>query len=175
MSLVSSVLCTVAEAVLYVAPRYCKYARDISQAPWTIGSGGDDGDATEPVPEGEAEDEDETSVPAVSGTVNHGSAALPNRTRKGRSSVEEVICEAVTRILKCKLCRMHPCGREDIDVRMLGATPLSSPTCPTLTHCGHNVQATVVPLCWRCWRLRWHRMRRPWSVCCSSSRQAQAE
>jgi hypothetical protein len=42
------------------------------------------------------------------------------KKRKGRGSVEEIIQEAVNRTLLSKSCRIHPCGREDIDVRMLG-------------------------------------------------------
>lgn len=80
---------------------------------WTIGSsseeGGDDG-GDDDVEVGDiVEDGDEPSHSTQS-----------TRKRKGRGSVEEIIQEAVNRILKCKSCRMHPCGREDIDVRMLG-------------------------------------------------------
>lgn len=35
-------------------------------------------------------------------------------------SVEGIVSEAVCRVLGAAKCRMHPCGREDIDVRMLG-------------------------------------------------------
>ena len=40
--------------------------------------------------------------------------------RKGRFSVEEIISEAVCASLGASTCRMHACGREDIDVRCLG-------------------------------------------------------
>ena len=40
--------------------------------------------------------------------------------RKGRSSVEEIVSEAIAACLQAKGCKMHPCGREDIDVRCLG-------------------------------------------------------
>ena len=35
-------------------------------------------------------------------------------------SVEEIVTEAVMQSLKGSSCKMHPCGREDIDVRCLG-------------------------------------------------------
>jgi hypothetical protein len=40
--------------------------------------------------------------------------------RKGRSSVEEIVSEAIAACLQARGCKMHPCGREDIDVRCLG-------------------------------------------------------
>lgn len=40
--------------------------------------------------------------------------------RKGRYSVEEIICNAVNHFLACNHSRLHGCGREDIDVRCLG-------------------------------------------------------
>eukprot|EP00606_Chrysophyceae_sp_TOSAG23-5_P000777 GSChrysophyteH2.ASY1.ANO1.1353.1 assembled CDS len=43
-----------------------------------------------------------------------------NTLRKGRYSVEEFISEAVQFVLGATSCRMHACGREDIDVRCLG-------------------------------------------------------
>ena len=36
------------------------------------------------------------------------------------SSVEEIVTESVMRTLQGSSCKMHPCGREDIDVRCLG-------------------------------------------------------
>mmetsp|Transcript_5065 Transcript_5065/g.5187 ORF Transcript_5065/g.5187 Transcript_5065/m.5187 type:complete len:524 (+) Transcript_5065:187-1758(+) len=64
---------------LYLLGRYRKYARDVPQAPWTLGD-----------------------------------------ERKGRNSVEEILSEAVLLSLKATSCKMHACGREDIDVRCLG-------------------------------------------------------
>lgn len=43
-----------------------------------------------------------------------------NDGRKGRKSIEEIISEPVCKFLQSKACSMHACGREDIDVRMLG-------------------------------------------------------
>ena len=40
--------------------------------------------------------------------------------RIGRSSVEEILCDAVNVTFQCGSCAMHACGREDMDVRMLG-------------------------------------------------------
>ena len=40
--------------------------------------------------------------------------------RKGRYSVEEILSEAVCASLRASTCRIHACGREDIDVRCLG-------------------------------------------------------
>jgi len=51
------------------------------------------------------------------GGVRSGS---DGRERKGRNSIEEIVGEAVQLALQAKECRMHPCGREDIDVRVLG-------------------------------------------------------
>ena len=36
------------------------------------------------------------------------------------TSVEEIVTEAVMKSLKGSSCKLHPCGREDIDVRCLG-------------------------------------------------------
>lgn len=40
--------------------------------------------------------------------------------RKGRNSVDEIIAHAVNTVLSSTACKMHACGREDIDVRCLG-------------------------------------------------------
>ena len=123
-----------------VTGRYCKYARDISQAPWSVGmdeadgpvgGGGGREDRTaasngdeEGVLEEERHMEDggEGGDGRSGGGIDRsgGGIAAGTKVRKGRSSVEEIICEAVVHCLQCKACRMHPCGREDIDVRMLG-------------------------------------------------------
>lgn len=41
--------------------------------------------------------------------------------RKGDSSVEEIICNPIAKLMDAKECKFHAEGREDIDVRMLGA------------------------------------------------------
>ena len=40
--------------------------------------------------------------------------------RRGRASVEEILGEAARLVLQASATRFHACGREDIDVRMLG-------------------------------------------------------
>lgn len=77
--------------------RYRKLARDVSQAPWTIPTS-DSLDTPDDTPQPQ-EDSEEKDV---------------------RVSVEGIVSEAVCRVLGASKCRMHPCGREDIDVRMLG-------------------------------------------------------
>ena len=52
--------------------------------------------------------------------VSVGDDAVSGKERKGRNSIEEIVGEAVRIALRAKECRMHPCGREDIDVRVLG-------------------------------------------------------
>ena len=53
-------------------------------------------------------------VPQSAWTVGGGD-------RKGRASVEEIVCAQVrARLGDCGDCSMHACGREDIDVRCLG-------------------------------------------------------
>lgn len=44
------------------------------------------------------------------------------RVRKGRNSVEEIIVDSLCTIFGTSAAnlKMHGCGREDIDVRMLG-------------------------------------------------------
>ena len=48
------------------------------------------------------------------------SAEEDSSCRRGRASVEEIVCEAATSVLRAHTARFHACGREDIDVRMLG-------------------------------------------------------
>ena len=38
-----------------------------------------------------------------------------DKERKGRNSVEEIVADAVCKFFGAKYCRMHPCGREDMD------------------------------------------------------------
>ena len=61
--------------------------------------------------------------------------------RMGRSSVEEIVAHTVLEQLSAKTCKMHPCGREDIDVRCLGngrpfimevSEPYKNPSLPVL-------------------------------------------
>lgn len=81
---------------VYLFGRYNKYARDISQSPWTLSDGADVG---KPIAaDGDGEEE----------------------VRKGRTSVEEIVGGAVQEVFGARECHLHACGREDIDVRMLG-------------------------------------------------------
>jgi tRNA U54 and U55 pseudouridine synthase Pus10 len=47
-------------------------------------------------------------------------ALVDDEDRKGRLSVEEIISFFFYRSTGCQSCSLHGCGREDIDVRMLG-------------------------------------------------------
>ena len=81
---------------LYLLGRYCKFARDVPQSEWTINNPHD--------------------------TNNDGNSNNPSRggVRKGRNSVEEILVQAAREVFSCASAAMHACGREDIDVRMLG-------------------------------------------------------
>jgi len=80
---------------IYLLGRYRKLARDVPQSPWTLGALG------------------------TLGEVGNESANREEQ-RKGRNSVEEIIGDAVKGVVHASQCRIHACGREDIDVRCLG-------------------------------------------------------
>ena len=106
---------TVRSQPVYLLGRYIKLARDVPQAAWSVVNGGD----------GKNEDSDDEEDEVENETENITAGALlgsetVEKSRKGRNSVEEIVSEAVCKVLKAKICRMHPCGREDIDVRVLG-------------------------------------------------------
>jgi tRNA U54 and U55 pseudouridine synthase Pus10 len=120
---------------VYLLGRYRKLARDVPQSPWTVaahGGGGDDvegGDAPEEEVGEEASKRprtDGSSASAVGGDQGVAEEQAPSKgvtiqyQRKGRCSVEEVVNAEVRRALGAADCRMHACGREDIDVRCLG-------------------------------------------------------
>ena len=82
--------------------RYRKYSRDISQARWTLT---------------EEKDEEENEIISIHGDDNdtseknaneHNTAANLKSIRKGKISVEEIICEAISVTMKAKQSRMHP-------------------------------------------------------------------
>ena len=124
---------------LYLFGRYRKLARDVPQTPWLGGSvlgGSRVGFTATPA---EASSSSSSSAPndesgnkrkredviCASGTEESEVAGAKadgdtNTLRKGRYSVEEFISEAVQFVLGATSCRMHACGREDIDVRCLG-------------------------------------------------------
>ncbi len=142
---VTSVACP-----LYLLGRYRKLARDVPQSPWTVSMGhGKGGEEDEDEDEGGANtqnkqarvegclvDNEGSSSMAVDNVSAEGdkstgsgasakSAAVNNNNgivyaRKGRHSVEEIVNSVVKEHLQAADCRMHPCGREDIDVRCLG-------------------------------------------------------
>lgn len=91
--------------------RYRKLSRDVPQSPWEI-------DTQSSSKHSKTE---EDSVPANSHTSLADGTDLVQRVRKGRNSVEEIIMEALQLCVgSSSSARMHCCGREDIDVRMLG-------------------------------------------------------
>lgn len=123
--------------------RYKKLARDVPQAPWTISVAPPPPQAQQPqsvevatsntsssssssvavadVDVGSAEVMDVISaVEETSVSVSVSATTTLLQQRKGRCSVEEIISAAVSAVLGASDCRMHACGREDIDVRCLG-------------------------------------------------------
>jgi len=130
---------------VYLLGRYRKLARDVPQSPWTVSvngkngeddEGNDEENATSPAAksarlEGNEQDKvemdtSEDANPSADPTAASGSTARGptgstiTYARKGRCSVEEIINSVVKEHLQAAECRMHPCGREDIDVRCLG-------------------------------------------------------
>eukprot|EP01041_Mallomonas_annulata_P009805 gene9805-20394_t len=119
--------------------QYNKYARDISQSSWTVDGidieeedidieRGDVSGVPVTVPVVVTTDHPVSTADQMTiitdsnieddGTGNGGTGN--GKVRKGRTSIEEVVARAVMCVLGAKGCRLHGCGREDIDVRMLG-------------------------------------------------------
>ncbi len=120
---------------VYLLGRYRKLARDVPQSPWTVsvnGKGGEDDEgndeenATAPAEksarlEGNEQDKVEVDTSEDANASAKGpTGSTITYARKGRCSVEEIINSVVKEHLQAAECRMHPCGREDIDVRCLG-------------------------------------------------------
>ena len=130
---------------VYLLGRYRKLARDVPQSPWTVsvnGKGGEDEDGngdedaiapTEKSARLEENEQDGEKMNTSEGANASAGASLGSASttkgpagstityaRKGRCSVEEIINSVVKEHLQAAECRMHPCGREDIDVRCLG-------------------------------------------------------
>ena len=108
---------------LYILGRYRKFARDVPQAPWDVRSKkrehtGDDNDEDDFKGDNNI-GQDQSDNDFVESLYPEG-VNVVEKERLGRNSVEEIVSEAVCKVLNAKSCRMHPCGREDIDVRMLG-------------------------------------------------------
>lgn len=102
---------TATRVPLYVMGRYLKYARDVPQSPWFLAE--DDDGVTVQDTEGEPTIDAATASAAAA-------AASGDGHRKGRASIEEIITSAVLHFVSAEKCSLHACGREDIDVRMLG-------------------------------------------------------
>jgi hypothetical protein len=120
---------------IYLLGRYRKLARDVPQSPWTVSTQGGDEEAADDDQEGfEEAPAKKQAVESLAADSSGSAGAVPVGTqagattvqykRKGRCSVEEIINAQVKAALQAVDCRMHPCGREDIDVRCLGETPL---------------------------------------------------
>jgi tRNA U54 and U55 pseudouridine synthase Pus10 len=118
--------------------RYRKLSRDVPQTPWET----DTKDQTKPMMSARAaaaeaasdaliaEEPTMSSLTASADPWPDGEAGPAQKRRKGRNSVEEIIAEAVEACLGAPVgsVTMHACGREDIDVRMLGEWGASVPS-----------------------------------------------
>jgi tRNA U54 and U55 pseudouridine synthase Pus10 len=120
---------------VYLLGRYRKLARDVPQSPWTVAAHGsgedaDAGDALEVDAPEDANKRPRTEGGSAEGRGDDQGGAAEEKAagksvtiqyqRKGRCSVEEVVNAEVRKALGAADCRMHACGREDIDVRCLG-------------------------------------------------------
>ena len=112
---------------LYILGRYRKLSRDVPQAPWDVRSNrkekkedNDHNHTTEGNSYSQEEEEEEEEELERNANLFPEGVQIVEKERLGRNSVEEIVSEAVCKVLGAKNCRMHPCGREDIDVRMLG-------------------------------------------------------
>jgi len=115
----------VAADPVYLFGRYRKYARDVPQSEWLL-------QATPDLPQlkefkGSADLVEEVTEPCskrpkfeVEEVEEEKDNTGAEMTRKGRSSVDEIITTVVKNALNAGEVAMHSCGREDIDVRMLG-------------------------------------------------------
>jgi tRNA U54 and U55 pseudouridine synthase Pus10 len=95
-----------------VLPRYRKLSREISQARWTVTEENEDYD--EELSAANVVDNNTKSGggSAVSMFENANESNTTNSklksVRKGKMSVEEIVCEAVNHAMKAKLSRLHP-------------------------------------------------------------------
>jgi len=116
---------------VYLLGRYRKLARDVPQSPWSFGTGttGSKNGFSAVSTGVEAQELDVEEIgkrkryddsDAFDAGIITSSTGDILENRKGRNSVEELIGEAVKSVLGATSCRMHACGREDIDVRCLG-------------------------------------------------------
>lgn len=114
---------------IYLLGRYRKLARDVPQSEWTVTSKNYDhlNDADECDDANEPTGDDTSALKSSVVITRHDDpsrvdAELLKHERKGRCSVEEIVTSAITSYLRIGKdeCRIHPCGREDINVRCLG-------------------------------------------------------
>lgn len=112
---------------IYLLGRYRKLARDVPQSEWTVTSKNYDhlNDVVDDDHTNESTGDDHSIV--LPGIIRRDDLSrihteLLKHERKGRCSVEEIVTSAITSYLGIEKtqCRIHPCGREDINVRCLG-------------------------------------------------------
>lgn len=99
--------------------RYRKLSREISQAKWTLTEENEDYEE-EYSADNEARDlntnsdnntgnhENKTGCNANEGNSSSNTTSKLKSVRKGKMSVEEIVCEAVNLAMKAKLSRLHP-------------------------------------------------------------------
>lgn len=107
-------LCILIFNIIFNFVRYRKLSREISQARWTLTEENDHCDDGS-VPSSEAQSAEGF---ANANERNAASGSLKS-VRKGKMSVEEIVCEAVNLSLKAKHSRLHPWYRIFIVRRML--------------------------------------------------------
>ena len=113
---------------IYIFGRYRKFARDVPQAPWTVAPRSSvekivtrnkeiEGIEYNEDEEREMKQRDEEECKGRE-EEDQGNGCS-TKVRRGRNSVQEIVAEAICTTLGARECRMHPCGREDIDVRVI--------------------------------------------------------
>lgn len=113
---------------IYLLGRYRKLARDVPQSEWTVTSKNydhlNDVDVDHDHANESNGDDNSSVLPGIirRDDLSRVHAELLKHERKGRCSVEEIVTSAITSYLGIERtqCRIHPCGREDINVRCLG-------------------------------------------------------
>jgi tRNA U54 and U55 pseudouridine synthase Pus10 len=91
--------------------RYRKLSREISQAKWTLTEENEDYDEDcDPRSKGSDDLEQKQKDSNVIGNANEtfDSNDKLKSVRKGKMSVEEIVCEAVNHAMKAKISRLHP-------------------------------------------------------------------
>jgi tRNA U54 and U55 pseudouridine synthase Pus10 len=111
---------------IYLLGRYRKLARDVPQSEWTVTSKNYDhlNDVDDDHANESTGDDHSSVLPDIirRDDLSRVHTELLKHERKGRYSVEEIVTSAITSYLGIEKtqCRIHPCGREDINVRCLG-------------------------------------------------------